>query len=183
MLNIKKGRLLISEPSLIDPTFFKSIVLITHHSYDESIGLIINQRTEINLNEIITNITEDEFPVYIGGPVERNTIHFIHTLGANIPNTKKITEGLYWGGDFDTVITLMNKKEISKNEIRFFAGYSGWGEDQLNNEIREDGWIIHESDIDICMQYSSEKLWGDLIKTKKTKYAIWANMPKNPNLN
>ena len=183
MFNIKKGKLLISEPSLIDTTFFKSIVLITHHCYDESIGLGINHKTKIKLHEVITNIPTDDFPVYIGGPVEKNTIHFIHTLGEIIPNTQKIIEGLYWGGDFETIITLMKRKKISKNEIRFFAGYSGWGEDQLNNEIRENGWILHESNINLCMQYSSEKLWSDLIKTKKNKYAIWANLPKNPSLN
>ena len=183
MLNLKKGRLLISEPSLIEPAFFKSIILITHHSDDESIGVVLNQKTKINLKEIITNIAAENFPVYIGGPVERDTIHFIHTLGDIIPNTQKIMEGLYWGGDFNTIVTLINKKRISKDEVRFFAGYSGWGENQLNNEIRENGWIIHKSNPELCMQYSNEKLWSDLIKTKKSKYAIWTNMPRNPSLN
>jgi putative transcriptional regulator len=80
-------------------------------------------------------------------------------------------------------LELITENKISKNQIRFFAGYSGWGEDQLNNEIRENGWIIHESNVDLCMHYSTEKLWSDLIKTKNEKYAIWANLPKNPSLN
>ena len=109
MFNIKKGKLLISEPSLIDPTFFKSIVLITHHCYDESIGLVINHKTKIKLHEVITNIPTDDFPVYIGGPVEKNTIHFIHTLGEIIPNTQKIIEGLtrkvHEGEIFSGVVT------------------------------------------------------------------------------
>ena len=100
-----------------------------------------------------------------------------------ISNTKEIAKGLYWGGDFDKILELITENKISKNQIRFFAGYSGWGEDQLNNEIRENGWIIHESNVNLCMEYSSEKLWSDLIKTKNEKYAIWANLPKNPSLN
>ena len=87
MLTIKKGRLLISEPSLSDPTFFKSVVLITHHSADESIGLVLNHGTKINLNEILNDIPLSDFPVYIGGPVEKNAVQFIHTLGDMISNT------------------------------------------------------------------------------------------------
>ena len=114
MLNAKKGRLLISEPTLTDPVFFKSVVLLTHHSDEESIGLVLNQPTKIHLNEILNNIPLSDFPVYIGGPVEKNSIHFIHTLGDLIPNTEKVIDGLYWGGDFDTVLSLMSKNEITK---------------------------------------------------------------------
>jgi len=183
MHNIKKGQLLISEPSLSDPTFFKSVVLLIHHSNDESIGLILNQPTKINLNQILDNIPTIDFPVYIGGPVERKSIHFIHTLGNIIPNTKEISNGISWGGDFNKIISLMKEKRISRNQIRFFAGYCGWGEGQLNNEVIEDGWIIHRSNINKCMQYSNEKLWSDLIRKKHSKYAIWTNMPKDPSLN
>ena len=183
MLNIKKGRLLISEPSLNESIFFKSVILITHHTANESLGLVLNQGTNIKLNEILNNIPSIDFPLYIGGPVERTSIQFIHTLGKTIPNTQKITEGLYWGGDFNKVLTLMAEDKISKEEIRFFAGYSGWGENQLNNEIKEKSWIIHEPNTKLCMQYSAQELWSNLIKTKHLKYAIWTNMPKNPNLN
>ena len=98
-------------------------------------------------------------------------------------DTQEIAKGLYWGGNFDEILKLMARNKLSKNQIRFFAGYSGWGEDQLNNEIRENGWITHESNVNLCMEYSTEKLWSDLIKTKNQKYAIWANMPKDPSLN
>ena len=183
MINIKKGQLLISEPSLDERTFFKSVVLITHHTDNESIGLVLNQGTRIQLNEILNDIPLIDLPVYIGGPVARNTIQFIHTIGSIVSNTQKIAEGLYWGGDFDKIIELISSKKITKDQIRFFAGYSGWGEHQLNNEIKENNWIVHEANINICMQYSNDKLWSDLIKTKHKKYAIWTNMPKDPSLN
>jgi len=182
-LNLKKGNILISDPSLTEQTFFKSVILITYHSTDESIGLILNQPTKIYLHEILNNVPTNHFPIYIGGPVAKNSIHFIHTLGDMIPNTQEIIEGLYWGGDFDQVLRLMTEDKIAKNHIRFFAGYSGWGKDQLNHEIKKDGWITHEPNINLCMQNSTEKLWSDLIKTKGKKYAIWANIPKDPSLN
>ena len=183
MLNPKKGQLLISEPATFDPTFFKSVILITHHNNIESIGLVLNQATNIKLNDLLDNIPLNDFPVYIGGPVEKNSIQFIHTLDDKITNSIEVAPGLYWGGEFDDIIKLMSKNKISKYEIRFFAGYSGWGEDQLNSEIKENGWIIHPTNIKTCMKYSDDQLWSDLIKTKETKYAIWANMPKNPSLN
>jgi len=183
MLKAKIGRLLISEPTLTDPVFFKSVVLLTHHSDEESIGLVLNQPTKIHLNEILNDIPLSDFPVYIGGPVAKNSIQFLHTLGELIPNSKEVINGLYWGGDFDKVLELMSEKKIAKDQIRFFAGYSGWGIEQLNDEIRDEGWIINNSSIELCMNYSTPKLWSDLIKTKKEEYAIWANIPKDPSLN
>jgi len=183
MLKAKKGRILISEPSFNDSIFFKSVVLLTHHNDDESIGLILNQPTKINLNEILNNIRLSDFPVYIGGPVAKQSLQFIHTLGSLIPESKKITENIYFGGDFNTILKLMQDKKITKNEIRFFVGYSGWGEDQLNTEIREDSWLVESSKDDLCMQYSTQKLWNKIIRNQKLDYAIWVNMPKDPNLN
>jgi len=183
MLKAKKGRLLISEPSLNDSIFFKSVILLTHHNDAESIGLILNQPTKINLNEILNDIPLSDFPVYIGGPVAKQSLHFIHTLGKLIPDSKRITDKIYFGGDFDTVIQLMHDKHITKDEIRFFVGYSGWDREQLNNEIREDSWIVENVKDNLCMKYSTPKLWSDIIKTKKIKYAIWTNMPKDPSLN
>ena len=182
-MNIKKGQLLISEPTLSESFFFKSVILILHHDNNESLGLILNQGTKIKLNELLNDIPPMDLPVYIGGPVERKSIQFIHTLGEIVPNTQKITKELYWGGDFNIIIKLMAENKISKKNIRFFAGYSGWGEDQLNNEIKEDSWLLHEANTKICMQYSSYELWSKLIKTKQTKYAIWTNMPIDPSLN
>lgn len=182
MLKAKKGRLLISEPFLNDSIFFKSVILLTHHDNVESIGLILNYPTKIYLNEILNNIPSSEFPVYIGGPVAKQSLHFIHTLGKQIPNSTKITDDIYFGGDSDAVLNLMEEKKITKNEIRFFIGYSGWGENQLANEIKENSWIVEDDKDKICMKYSTKKLWEDIIKIKKD-YAIWSNIPKDPNLN
>ena len=183
MLKPKQGRLLISEPSLNNSIFFKSVILITHHNKEESIGLILNHPTKIQLHQILNNIPLIDLPVYIGGPVEKQSLHFIHTLGDVIPNSKNISKNIYYGGDFEIIIQLMYEKKISKKEIRFFIGYSGWGIEQLNNEIREDSWIVQKPNSNLCMNYSTSELWGDIIRDQKNRYAIWANMPKDPNLN
>ena len=183
MLKPKKGRLLISEPSMEDSNFFRSVILLAVHNKNESVGFVLNQPTKIKVHHLIENFPKSSFPIYIGGPVEKQSLHFIHTLGSIIPNSKQIIDGIYFGGDFDTVIQLMHDKKITKNEIRFFVGYAGWEVEQLNNEIRDDAWIVQTAKNELCMNYSTPKLWSDIIKTKKMEYAIWANMPKDPNLN
>ena len=183
MLKPKKGRLLISEPSLSDPTFFKSVILLTYHNSQESIGLILNQPTKIEIGDIFEEISSSEFPLYIGGPVAKNSIQFIHTLGGKINNSVEIANGIYWGGNFKEIIRLINNGEISNKDIRFFAGYSGWEANQLNQEIEENSWIISVAKKETCMQYSNPNLWSNIIKTKASKYAIWTNMPTNPHLN
>lgn len=183
MLNAKKGMLLIAHPSLVDPYFFKSVILITHHDEHESIGLTLNHKTSIQLNEIVAGIPSEEFSVSIGGPVEKNSIHYIHTLGDKIKNAQKVMNGLYWGGDFEDIIALMHKKLISAKEIRFFAGYSGWQENQLEQEVREDSWILEQATLPLCMEIPKKEAWSALIKKMDDQFAIWTNLLADPTLN
>ena len=121
---IEKGKLLISDPSMLDDNFFKSVVLITHHNVNETIGLVLNNPSKISLFEIINDIPQSDFPVYIGGPVAKNSVHFIHNIGNKIEGARKIGDGLYFGGDFDTVKKLIQEKNISKKNIRFFNPFA-----------------------------------------------------------
>ena len=72
---------------------------------------------------------------------------------------------------------------INKKQIRFFAGYSGWEANQLENELKEDSWIVNNKIKDLSMLYSNNELWGKIMRRLEKKYAIWSNLPKNPNLN
>ena len=184
MLKPKKGRLLISEPSLEDANFFRSVILLAVHNENESVGFVLNQPTKIKVHHLIEQFPKSDFPIYIGGPVERNSLHYIHTLGTKIEGAQKIMEGLYWGGDFEIVKQMVENKEVDNDSIRFFAGYSGWEKDQLISEVRENSWIIAPSDKECCMKLSSNKeLWSSFIKKMDAKYAIWTNLPTDPFLN
>ena len=183
MQKIENGSFLIAHPTLLEDTFFKSIILITHHSDEETIGLIINKPSKIMLHEIINDLPRSDFPVYVGGPVAKNSIHFIHQIGEEIPNSIKIMNDLYFGGDFEKVKKLIWEKKLDKNQIRFFAGYSGWEANQLQNEIKEQSWFIKKKNKSMCMRYSDSELWSKIIRVMDEKYAIWSNLPKNPSLN
>ena len=183
MLNIGRGKLLISEPKLIEEAFFKSVILLTHHDNSESIGLILNQPSKIKLNEVFDVIKNDTFKFFIGGPVGKNSIQYIHKLGSRISRSKEILDGLYWGGDFNEITRLINNNKISEDQIRFFIGYSGWEAFQLQKEIKEKSWIISQTTSEECLAYSDANFWSKLIKKQGNKYKIWANLPRNPNLN
>ena len=89
-----------------------------------------------------------------------------------------------WGGDFEKVIELLNNESIGEENIRFFLGYSGWGENQLQNEIELNSWIIQENCIgNKVININSESFWRKQIRSLGGAYLIWGNAPKNPSHN
>ena len=182
MMKLEKGKLLIAEPSIDDNYFFKSIIMIMHHNKDESIGLIINKKTTTLLSQLIDGIDQD-FPIYIGGPVATNSIHYIHTV-KEIKNSNHISGDFYWGGDFNSIKNLIKNGLLNKKNICFFIGYSGWGKNQLHYEISKKDWILKDNDLSWDKAFlKSDKLWPSFINQMSENYAIWANMPDNPELN
>ena len=103
LTNPDKGRLLISEPTLPDPNFSRTVVLLTEHNTEGSVGFVLNRRSDMNLNEIYDDFGTSDVPVYIGGPVGANRLFFIHTIGPELDHTIEVMDGLYWGGDLKQI--------------------------------------------------------------------------------
>ena len=143
----KKGHLLIAEPSTLgDVSFNRSVVLLAEHNDEGSIGFILNKPLNYTINDLLPEI-EASFKIYNGGPVEQDNLYFIHNIPEIIPNSIEISNGIYWGGDFETTKHLINTGEINKNNIRFFLGYSGWSVNQLEMEMQENAWIVSENSL------------------------------------
>lgn len=141
----KKGHLLIAEPSILgDVSFNRSVVLLAEHNNEGSIGFILNKPLNYTINDLLPEI-EASFKIYNGGPVEQDNLYFIHNIPEIIPNSVEISNGIYWGGDFETTKQLINEDKISKKNIRFFLGYSGWSFNQLEMELQENSWIVTEN--------------------------------------
>jgi putative transcriptional regulator len=101
-----------------------------------------------------------------------------------IPNSIKVSDNLFWGGDFSNVKNLIKDNKIGSNNIRFFSGYSGWTLSQLNNEIKEKSWIITNNRFnDKILKSKTNEFWKEEIKKLGNDYKIWSNAPENPNLN
>ena len=113
-INLQKGHLLIAEPSIIgDLSFNRSIILIADHNPEGSIGFILNKPLDFTLQDLIPEI-EMPFEVYNGGPVEQDNLYYIHKIPELIPNSIEISDGLYWGGDFQKVTELIKKDQLKK---------------------------------------------------------------------
>lgn len=178
------GNLLIALPSIIgDIHFHRSIIFLVECKMESTFGFIINKKLDYNLNDLVEGL-KPTTPLYFGGPVEPDNLFFMHTLGTQIPESIPIDNTHYWSGNFDTIVKLLNQNEAMAKEIRFFLGYSGWDENQLQNEINTDAWHLKTNDYESqLLQFPEENLWRETMIALGGKYIIWANAPNNPNSN
>jgi putative transcriptional regulator len=188
IINPAQGKILVSEPFLKDFYFKRSIVLLAEHNDEGTFGLVLNKPTDIKLSEIINDksfqISEDfDNVVYLGGPVKTDSLFFIHTRNDLIANCIKIIDGLFWGGDIKLVNHLIENKALSKNDIRFYIGYSGWEPKQLDQELKENSWVVANTNVDFLLKNSPETLWKNAVKLLGKEYADWVNYPIDPQLN
>ncbi len=179
----QKGRLLISGPDMTDNNFERSVIIITEHNEHETVGFILNQATKISINDLFEDFPEFNANIYIGGPVQKNSLHFIHSLGNKIEGSLAVTENLYWSGNFEILKDLISTGEIKADDIRFFIGYSGWSAGQLEMEIEEESWIVLHSNEQIVLEKNNKVLWRNLISEMDEDYAIWSNLINDPSLN
>jgi len=178
-----QGKLLLSEPFQRDLYFKRTVVLLAEHNEKGSIGFILNKPIDLKLNDALSDFPEYNGLLYFGGPVNKNQLFYIHTLGEEIDGSLQIGNGLYWGGNFDTVRTLIDLKKVEPNQIRFFVGYSGWEPRQLEQELNEKAWIVSPAKAQQIMANDTRQLWGNVLKTMGPDYAIMANFPEDPALN
>jgi putative transcriptional regulator len=178
------GHILISEPFMMDPNFKRSVILLTEYSGEGAMGFILNHPTEFALGDLLPDLSYADFPVFNGGPVAANTLHFIHRCPQKISNGIALGDNIFWGGDFETVKELIKTYNLRPDEIRFFTGYSGWTTKQLDGEIKEDSWIVSNPvNSDVIFSDEDENLWRQVVIGLGNRYAHIANFPENPELN
>jgi putative transcriptional regulator len=179
-----KGQLLIAEPSIIgDLSFNRSVILLADHDKEGSVGFIINKPLKYTINDLLPEI-DASFKIYNGGPVEQDNLYFIHNIPELIPNSIEISNGIYWGGDFESTKALINGGKINKNNIRFFLGYTGWEENQLEMEMNSNSWIIAPNSYkNKIISKATTHFWKEQILELGGNYMIWSNAPENPYLN
>jgi putative transcriptional regulator len=179
----KKGRLLVAEPSILNDTSFnKAIVLLTEHTANNSVGFILNKPLAYNLNDLLPNI-KCSFKIYQGGPVEQDNLYFLHRVPQLLSKSIAVSNGVYWGGDFNQLTELLNNSILDTSEIRFFLGYSGWDKEQLGAELKEKSWFVTENDFENILSNDEKNLWKEKLLQKGGAYKIWANAPDDFNLN
>lgn len=183
-LHPKPGNVLLSEPTMDDFYFGRSVILLIDHNETEgSFGIIMNKSLNVSLGEVANLFKDADAPIYLGGPVSEDHIFFMHTLGDLIPDTYKIMEGLYWGGDTDTLNALLSTGIANKDNVRFFLGYSGWDAGQLANELERNTWIVCPTDSRSIFSTPPETMWKHYVDRMGARYKIWSQYPRNPENN
>jgi len=179
-----RGDLLISEPYLPDPNFDRTVVLICENDENGTIGFVLNKKAHVSLTDVMDDLSGTQADLFVGGPVQQDTLHFIHRSDELKDQANQVIEGLYWGGDYDKLASLINTHKLNNDDIRFFVGYSGWSEGQLLSELQEKSWIVFQNPSpELIFDTDAEGLWQAVLKKMGGKFKLISNYPTDPRLN
>ena len=173
-----QGQLLISSPLLHDPNFRRTVVLMTHHDDEGAMGLVLSRPSEIRVADAVPDLADlpgsDEL-VYVGGPVQPEAVVVLieHESEPELPIV----------GNVAFMAAAADLDELDAVRTRVFAGYSGWGAGQLEDELGESSWIVVSAEPDDAFAEDPDELWRTVLHRKGGKFTLIATMPYDPQLN
>jgi len=181
---ISTGNILLAEPFMIDPNFKRSVVLLCDHTKEEgTVGFVLNKNLGLKINELILEFPAFDTEVYYGGPVQTDSIHYIHNVGDILDNSTPVVDGVWWGGDFEKLKFLIASDLVQPHNIRFFVGYSGWSPGQLDKEMESGSWVTTEMFANYLFKSKPDSLWQQVMKNKGDRYEVIADMSDGVNWN
>lgn len=161
----------------------RSVVFLCDHQEEGSFGFVINRAYKHTLDELMNNAEDLKIPVFYGGPVQMDTIHFLHQYPDKIPGSYEVLNGIYWGGEFETALNLIKEGQIDTGKIRFYIGYSGWGTGQLTDELTEKSWLTAEATRKLVFHKNADEIWKAALSHLGGDYEMMSNYPIDPQLN
>lgn len=185
LATLETGKILVAEPFLADEYFKRSVIFIADYHPTGTVGFVLNRPMRVNIKRLISDFPDFPGTVYMGGPVEHESIHYIHKVGHLIDGGKEIAPGIFWGGNFNQLKVLISKGLIEPKDIRFFVGYSGWSPGQLEGEITEtNSWLIEDGDANYVFHSDeSTDLWKQIMDNKGSNFSVMASHPDSLNYN
>ena len=178
-----RGRILVSEPYLNDPNFERTIILLCEHNEEGSFGFVLNKPSIAKVSDVMDNEVNLESTVFVGGPVQQDTLHFVHRC-ADLQDAVEIGEGIYWGGNFESLRLMLQTNQINPADLKFFLGYSGWSEGQLEEELKADSWIVsNQLNDELVFETDAEVMWQKALKDMGGRFSVYSNYPVDPRLN
>jgi putative transcriptional regulator len=178
-----RGQLIIAAPTLVDPNFARSVVLIAEHTEDGAMGLVLNRPANTLVDEAVPDLAwlgDTEERVWVGGPVAETAVIVLAEWD------DPTVAGAIVEGDLGFVGADADQPEQLDGAIRrarVFAGHAGWGPGQLEDELAEDAWIVEPPLRDEIFTADAEGLWAAVLRRKGSRYALLSTMPPDPSLN
>ena len=183
MISPAPGILLIADPFLKDPNFKRTVIFVCEHQEIGSFGFVLNKIIEQTLDDLMTGFDGFPIPIYYGGPVQMDTIHFLHQYPDQITGGQEVMKGIYWGGDFGKLSAMVKNNEIDLKKVRLFIGYSGWSNGQLRDELEEKSWLTVAATSELIFHKEPNDIWKDSLKHLGGEYELMINFPTDPQLN
>jgi putative transcriptional regulator len=176
-----QGHLLIASPSLLDPNFKRTVVLVTEHGEEGAAGLVLNRPSPAPVAELVPQLeplVDDGEQVYVGGPVQPNAVlvlgEFVDPDDAAVPLFGSL--GFPALDEPDEIVPVTTRRRV-------FAGYAGWGAGQLEDELEREDWILEPALPDDAFTEAPEALWADVLRRKGGVYELVARIPEDPSVN
>jgi len=178
------GGFLLSDPFMGDAYFERSVVYLCQYDKDGVFGLVLNNAMELHLSDVLENCPFANYPLFVGGPVAKNQLFFLHNLGMKIAHSLPCGQEVYFSGDFDSLVAFCKHENQTNIKLKFFVGYSGWEEGQLEQEIENHSWIaVNNLSEDLIFATETKDFWKTCMDAQGAKFKIIARFPKNPNDN
>ncbi len=177
-----RGRLLIAGPTLLDPNFVRTVVLIGEHNEDGALGVVLNRPSETTVGEAVPDLedlTDADDPVHVGGPVQPSAVLVLAEYEQPDQAQQLVTGSV----GFVAVDEEGDRVATALGRARVFAGYAGWGPGQLETELERDDWIVADSVEDDVFDEDASTLWSRVLDRQGGKLRLVARMPVDPSLN
>lgn len=179
-LFLERGKILLAEPFMVDPNFKRAAVLLCEHNKEAgSVGFILNRPLQTKIDELIDDFPDFDSEVYFGGPVQVDSVHYLHSAGNLLVDSVEVAKGVYWGGDFEKLKFLIHSELIKPNQIRFFVGYAGWSDGQLLDEMGYGSWLLANMDANYLFNLKPEVLWQSIMADKGNAFTVIAQVPED----
>jgi putative transcriptional regulator len=177
-----KGKLLLAAPSLFDPNFRRTVVLVGEHGEEGAMGLVLNRPSETTVGEAVpalADVTGDDAPVYVGGPVQPEAVLVLAEF-EDLSTAAEVVSGDigFAAGDGD-----LDLLADATRRARVFAGYAGWGPGQLEIELEEESWLVEPVEGVDLFPPPGDDLFGAVLKRKGGAFRVLALMPEDPSQN
>lgn len=166
-MNIKPGKILLSTPSLQDPHFDKTVIYLAEYNQNGALGFVINKIFPRVFNELTAYKNSKPFTLYEGGPVENESLYFLHRRPSVIEGGTLITGDTYLGGNFDQLVQGINHNTISAMDIKLLIGYCGWDNGELETEITEGSWVLTDINSATVFATPPAMLWEELFNANR----------------
>ena len=179
----RKGRLLVASPSLLDPNFRRTVVLLLEHSHEGALGLVLNRPTPLVAREALPGALADAMPeaerVHQGGPVQPEAVIVL----ADFSDPDLAASVAFGSVGIVNPDADASRLDDGVRAIRAYGGYTGWGEGQLEHEVAEEAWIDAAPDADDVFGDDADGLWSRVLERKGGTWRLIARMPENPSVN